>query len=476
MNKQNNIEDDFKNAFNSFESNLPDSVWSNVEKNISKKKRRFFIWWITLGTAFCVLGIGILIDNFITSPSKRYTSINTVNTIEGNNLFEQNLPEEMETKIDYNSEKNQKIIEITENESTSASQLLPEKKSRKTSLKINYDQETLIPANGESRSKQKSAINKSINTYAVSIETVPRIEPVATEQPLTQKTYNSLLFLDSKSIALIPVNVVIENPTSAALLNSHKEEEKESNSDKQKLYAAIHVSPILNLSSYENSRKENQSNQFSYLVNGLIGYNLNKKSSVSLGVEYTSLSGNYSGIFLDTIVNEEINTTTAINYTALNSTLLDSTWTGSSWFYFKDTTWIYSYDTIKHSLIDRIKVNTSNYINILSIPFSFDYTIFNSEKWNVSPSGSFIYNLVLKAKDSWFDPRLNELVTINKASFKSSLSYRISLGILYRLKPKISLSFVPSYTSNLNSIYKEETSIKMKPKYLDFRLGLRYTF
>jgi len=60
--KDNNFEDQFREAFSMHEPNLStDEIWKNVEPHLKKKKKRrfFFFWWLIGGLGLTILGYGL---------------------------------------------------------------------------------------------------------------------------------------------------------------------------------------------------------------------------------------------------------------------------------------------------------------------------------------------------------------------------------------------------------------------------------
>jgi len=73
--KNNNFEDQFREAFSMYEPDLStDEIWNNVEPHLKKKKKRrfFFFWWLIGGLGLAFLGYGlnrwIPNDSFTTTP------------------------------------------------------------------------------------------------------------------------------------------------------------------------------------------------------------------------------------------------------------------------------------------------------------------------------------------------------------------------------------------------------------------------
>lgn len=243
-----------------------------------------------------------------------------------------------------------------------------------------------------------------------------------------------------------------------------------------KLYFGIYFSPTLNYSNLSpvgspivKERNANEKNSFSYLFNGMMGYKINSRIDISLGAEYNQRSLKYNSSVSDSVINSIINNS---YYTYFTDSILDTS--GTFYIYFPDSTLTPSYDTTYAK--QTVSHSGKNNYQLFSIPITFSYAVINTEKWIVAPAVSLIYNFILSAKESWIDPESNAIIYRTKTNFQSNFAYRVSVFVNYNIGEKFSILMAPTFTSNINSIYKKSDVLKMKPYFFDARLGIRYRF
>lgn len=523
------IDDIYKNQFEEFELPVSDKLLANIKQDlgIAKRKRRFRYWhWITF-SALLLTGVAAAYYLYIHSTntiqqakSVDATSINTNTFTDKNVKNELNAIEKTKTDIvpstsnaldneeqaaltnnaaqqientsqtEKNSSNKKDIIQTTNNSkkderniktneiAKSASEKAVSNKSDtqalstdKTSVKQN--KKSAVDSNKQNTSAEKE--EKSGNTTVSKIEanettdtnkknasgisdsTVLSKQLVANNNAATPVKDSLALKTEADTLKTVAGDSSIEKPMK-------KNDSKSIKNDPSKIcfFVELNGGPSFSYRKLSGSnaavqsRNENEKQLITYTAGIDLGAIVKNKFSISSGIRMDTKGEKYTFAGQQ----EKFETVMTPIYDSLNN--------------------IIGMDTNTVQLQATLTKNTtSNTYQFLNIPIVFGYKFSIKEKWFISPSIGISINYLVAAKSSWVDPTTHQYVYYNKSDNKFSnisIAGRIKMDIGMNMNDKWSVLIQPAYTRFLQSIHKENETLKLQPYSYDINLGLRYTF
>jgi hypothetical protein len=165
MKENKNIDQFFKDKFDSYEVNPPEEIWENIEEKLQKKKKRRVIpfwWWSSGVAALFVIGLFVFNNNY----KLEIHPINDV-VIDTNNSKQLN-----HEKRNNSGNQNQKVVVTAEeaNTTNSVNEIKTENdniNAKNSSIVVSSGKENLKPGNTNVKKENESTVANS-NTVIVS--------------------------------------------------------------------------------------------------------------------------------------------------------------------------------------------------------------------------------------------------------------------------------------------------------------------
>ncbi len=517
MSNKKNIDRLFQEKFKDFESTPSDAVWSNIEAELNKKKKKRIIpiWCRYAGVAALLL-IALTVVNSFFNTSKVSTD-NSTNQVVGSKT-----PKVLSNKKKGTSlEKTKEIIDNKnlnlkgDDKSTIANINLKETKKQKRSskTKLNISQKavnkTTVTNTNTEKQKTNSATNHQSKVLANSnsekdTQIVNTNDSKPSNDKKTDNTIANTLIDNTK------FNTVEKNSNNAIAGQKNNDSEKENTEtiientlekDTKAIEDAIaenntleekenlnrwsivpNVAPVYfnslgegsSIASDLSSNSKTGELNMSYGINA--SYAINKKLIVRSGINRVNLGHNTNDVALIKSIGRKAFSTSESN-TTNNDAILSKADAPSS----NDisvsliSTQSLSKNTVSPQFLSESSGSVNQALEYIEIPLEFQYIIVD-RKLGFNVIGGFSSFFLNNNKLLFSESNSSTTSTIDLPNNANKVSYSVNfgLGLNYKVTKKINLNFEPMFKYQINTF--NNTSGYFKPYFIGIYTGVGIKF
>ncbi len=471
MDEKKNIDRLFQEKFKDFEVFPDAAVWKNIEKQLTKKKKRRIIpLWLQMGGAAAILlllvSTGFWYYNQDNKTIEKPTKIIITNTDSKDKIIEDKIPAKEESTVTFKEDKN--TIEDTNKEENS---IAITNQSRNPNPQNNTLIEKLVSIEKQPKVVSQEGDNIAISTIKKEVIVSEMEEPIKTEVINKIDITNESLISEKPNIAIAQEETINEQKN----LKKDIQKEIEKITDEEvvvkntlnkwsigSIMAPIYYNTLGNGSPIDPALANNKKNGENSISYGLkVNYKLSDKLSLQSGINTLELG----------YITENVTTLLSSSLLAGSNTNINTNVEGVSVAVL--STVAQNSNTFDQRSSFDLAGTLDQTLNYVEIPLEAKYNVLQ-KKLGVNLIGGFstyfLYGNEVSITSFGKTSTLGEASNINSLNFSGNLGVDLD----YNISKKLYINVSPMFKYQFNTFSKNAGGFK--PYYLGVYTGLNFRF